>query len=60
MAEKAWNRWKTKDSNKRMTGVAEQLQYYRVGDKVKVPVQVPGNNGEYTEKTVEVTLGSKS
>ena len=29
MAEKAWNRWKTKDSNKRMTGVAEQLQYYR-------------------------------
>lgn len=38
----------------------EQLQYYRVGDKVKVTVQVPGNNGEYTEKTVEVTLGSKS
>ena len=38
----------------------EQLQYYRVGDKVKVTLQVPGNNGEYTEKTVEVTLGSKS
>lgn len=29
MAEKAWNRWKTEDSNKHMTGVAEQLQYYR-------------------------------
>ena len=43
-----------------MDGLKEQLQYYRVGDKVKVTVQVPGNNGEYTEKTVEVTLGSKS
>lgn len=29
MAEKAWNRWKTEDSNKHMTGVTEQLQYYR-------------------------------
>ena len=43
-----------------MNSLKEQLQYYRVGDKVKVTVQVPGNNGEYTEKTVEVTLGSKS
>ena len=43
-----------------MNSLNEQLQYYRVGDKVKVTVQVPGNNGEYTEKTVEVTLGSKS
>lgn len=43
-----------------MNPLKEQLQYYRVGDKVKVTVQVPGNNGEYTEKTVEVTLGSKS
>lgn len=43
-----------------MNSLEEQLQYYRVGDKVKVTVQVPGNNGEYTEKTVEVTLGSKS
>ncbi len=42
-----------------MNSLKEQLQYYRVGDKVKVTVQVPGNNGEYTEKTVEVTLGSK-
>ena len=39
-----------------MNSLKEQLQYYRVGDKVKVTVQVPGNNGEYTEKTVEVTL----
>ena len=43
-----------------MNSLKEQLQYYRVGDKVKVTVQVPGNNVEYTEKTVEVTLGSKS
>ena len=43
-----------------MNSLKEQLKYYRVGDKVKVTVQVPGNNGEYTEKTVEVTLGSKS
>ena len=43
-----------------MNSLKEQLQYYRVGDKVKVTVQVPGNNGECTEKTVEVTLGSKS
>ena len=43
-----------------MNSLKEQLQYYRVGEKVKVTVQVPGNNGEYTEKTVEVTLGSKS
>ena len=43
-----------------MNSLKEQLQYYRVGDKVKVTVRVPGNNGEYTEKTVEVTLGSKS
>ena len=43
-----------------MNSLKEQLQYYRVGDKVKVTVQVPGNNGKYTEKTVEVTLGSKS
>lgn len=43
-----------------MNSLKEQLQYYRVGDKVKVTVQVPENNGEYTEKTVEVTLGSKS
>ena len=43
-----------------MNSLKEQLQYHCVGDKVKVTVQVPGNNGEYTEKTVEVTLGSKS
>lgn len=43
-----------------MNSLKEQLQYHHVGDKVKVTVQVPGNNGEYTEKTVEVTLGSKS
>lgn len=43
-----------------MTALQEQLQYYAVGDKVKVTLQVPENNGEYKEQTVEVTLGERS
>lgn len=43
-----------------MTTLKEQLQYYRVGETVKVTVMVPGNKGEYEEKTVEVTLGTNS
>lgn len=35
----------------------EQLQYYRIGETVTLTVQIPGNNGEYDEKDVEVTLG---
>ena len=42
-----------------MNALKEQLQYYRVGETVKVTVQVPTENGEYKEQTVEVTLGTK-
>lgn len=42
-----------------MSDLKEQLQYYRVGETVKVTVQVPSEKGEYKEQTVEVTLGTK-
>lgn len=42
-----------------MTTLKDQLEYYAVGETVKVTVQVPQNNGEYQEKTVEVNLGKK-
>lgn len=29
------------------------------GDKVSLTIQIPQSNGEYEEKTVEVTLGAK-
>ena len=35
----------------------EQLQYYGVGETIKVTVEIPGSNGEYKAKTVEVKLG---
>lgn len=37
-----------------------ELQYYTVGETVTVTIQVLENNREYTEKTVEVTLGKSS
>lgn len=40
-----------------MTALKEQLQYYAVGDTVKVTVQVPDNRSQYREKEVDVTLG---
>lgn len=40
-----------------METLQEQLQYYKSGEKVEVKVQAPAQNGEYEEKTVEVTLG---
>lgn len=43
-----------------MATLKEQLQYYRAGETVEVTVQIPGANGEYKEKTVEVTLGTNS
>lgn len=43
-----------------MDSLKEQLQYYAVGDTVKVTIQVPSDSGEYTEKTVKVTLGKSS
>lgn len=43
-----------------MAALKEQLQYYKVGETVKITVAVPEKNGEYTESDVEVTLGKKS
>lgn len=40
-----------------MEALKEQLQYYKAGEEVELTIQVPGNNGEYKESTVEVTLG---
>lgn len=38
----------------------EQLQYYKVGETVTVTIAIPGSNGEYQSKEVEVTLGKGS
>lgn len=35
----------------------KELTYYAVGETVTLTIQIPENNGEYTEETVEVTLG---
>lgn len=43
-----------------MATLQEQLQYFRIGEDVEIVVQVPGNNGEYTEQTITVTLGERS
>lgn len=43
-----------------MTTLKDQLEYYEVGETVKVTVRIPQNNGEYKEKTVEVKLGKKA
>ena len=43
-----------------MTTLQSQLAYYKAGETVTLTVNVPGNGGEYTEKQVEVTLGSNS
>lgn len=45
---------------KNMDELQEELSYYAVGENVTVTVQVPENNGEYTEKTVELVLGKAS
>ena len=42
-----------------METLQNKLQYYKAGEKVKVTVQIPGNDGEYKEKTVEVTLSEQ-
>lgn len=42
-----------------MDDLQEQLQYYAKVDKVSLTIQIPQSNGEYEEKTVEVTLGAK-
>ena len=42
---------------KNMKELQEELSYYEVGENVAVTVQIPENNGEYTEKTLELVLG---
>ena len=38
----------------------KELGYYESGKTVSVTIQVPENNGEWTEKTVDVKLGKSS
>lgn len=39
-----------------MDSLKGQMAYYKAGETVTITVQVPENNGEYTESKVEVTL----
>ena len=39
-----------------MEALQKELQYYKAGETVEVTIQVPAENGEYTEKVVEVVL----
>lgn len=43
-----------------MEALQKELGYYEVGKTVSVTIQVPENNGEWTEKTVDVKLGESS
>lgn len=43
-----------------MSALMKELTYYAVGEKVTLTIQIPENNGEYTEKEVEVTLGKQA
>ena len=43
-----------------MNTLQEQLKFYAKGETVKLTVQVPGANGEYTAKSYDVRLGAKS
>lgn len=43
-----------------MKTLKAELEYYAVGETVTVTIQIPENNGEYTAKDVEVTLGEAS
>ncbi len=43
-----------------MSALQKELTYYAVGEKVTLTVQIPENNGEYTEKEIEVTLGKQA
>jgi serine protease Do len=43
-----------------MDALQRELQYYEIGETVKVTIQIPENNGEWTEKDVDVTLGKKA
>lgn len=43
-----------------MSTLQKELTYYAVGETVTLTVQIPENNGEYTEKEIEVTLGKQA
>lgn len=43
-----------------MATLQDQLGYYKAGEKVKITVQIPGNNGEYTAKEYTITLSKNS
>lgn len=43
-----------------MEELEKELGYYESGKTVSVTIQVPENNGEWTEKTVDVKLGKSS
>ncbi len=40
-----------------MDALKNELEYYAAGETISVTVSIPENNGEYSEKTVDVTLG---
>ncbi|MBO5461155.1 MAG: trypsin-like peptidase domain-containing protein [Ruminococcus sp.] len=40
-----------------MEELQRELSYHAIGEEVVVTVQIPENNGEYTEKNVSVVLG---
>ena len=43
-----------------MEELQKELGYYESGKTISVTIQVPENNGEWTEKTVDVKLGKSS
>lgn len=43
-----------------MATLQDRLQYYKAGETVSVTVKVPGPNGEYSEQTVDITLGERT
>ena len=40
-----------------MENLKNELQYYEQGEKVTLTVEIPENNGEYTEEEIDVILG---
>ena len=45
---------------KSMDDLQGQLEYYKAGEKVEIVVEVMDVNGEYVEKTYEITLSERS
>ncbi len=42
-----------------MESLQRELQYYAKDETISITIQIPENNGEYTEKIVDVKLGKK-